>query len=258
MKKIIITLIAILCMTSLVSCKKEIATEKDVEELLEKLLENTFSEQTYSCYYSIKIEDNTDISYYTENLKKINVKGYAKVTNDFTTKINSIDFMQDGKYVSKDYSRGSNVTSKESIVVFNYNEKKYEEVYFYQKHKEVEKQTKNSSKGYVKYQMYDSSMVLQNASFKDIINDVFDLKYTLNKLKYSSNDRLVYISKNHCKIITNDDLGTYTYNLKIKGNELKKVEITFSSPTKKSEVLIDLTKKVNIKKPKDYKKYLEG
>lgn len=274
MKKIIITLIIIICLVSLTSCKsKNIATKSEVEAFFERIMDNNFSESTLNYSYSIEMKSTTNYSYSfgiamknikQEETSKIKSKGYIEISENSETNENVINFTMNGNYTLQSES-GRKITSKEKLVVFNCNFNEYhkenEESYFYQKLKVTEKGKNQKGKGKIKSQTYMNSCIFYDENFKYIFEAILDLEELIEEVfEESLSSGLVYINGSDCSMII-DSSGSSDYekiecDIKCSGSKISKIKITVTSSSQKVVLTIDLAKNGTINKPKDYEKYI--
>lgn len=268
MKKIIITLITIICLVSLTSCKsKNIATEIEVDIFLKRIMDNNFLESTSDYSYSIEMKSTANtysLNTKQEETSKIKSKGYIEISHNSETNENVINFIMNGNYTLQSES-GSKTTSKEKLVVFNYNfndyHKENEESYFYQKIKVTEKGKNRKGKGEKKYQTYTNSFIFYDEDFKDIFEAILDLKELIEEVFEEALSRgLVYINGNDCSMIIDSsgssDCEKIECDIKCSGSKISKIKITVTSSSRKVVLTIDVAKNRPINKPKDYEKYI--
>lgn len=260
MKKIIITLVTIICLVSLTSCKsKNIATKSEAEAFFERIMDNNFSESTLNCSYSIEIKNTT-----SKETLKIKSKGYIEISENSETNEKVINFTMNGNYALQSES-GSKATSKEKLVVFNYSPNWYnnenEESYCYQKIKATEKGKNQTFKSETKTQKYRNSCIFYDEDFKYIFEAILDLEEFIEKaFEEALSSGLIYIDGSNCSMIIDSsessDCEKIECDIKCSGSKISKIKIALTSSTQKVVLTIDLTKNESINKPKDYEKYI--
>lgn len=272
MKKITTILITILCVMSLTSCKNKVtASKEEAKEKFELILASNFQNKEYGYYYTIQTKDTS--SYYgNEAFYKTKAKGCIEYKYDTEKDREICNYSADVKMKYKTYDTstkneyGYNVSGKEETIILDAKNDEEMEFFVWKKVKVNRLDAKEKTTYNIKTKEFVSYKASLDKFFADcMLNMVIDFKPFLEEIfKIAEEYGLIYIIKDSCKITINglyDTILNYNFEkvdieIKLDGDKMKTVKITYEEPSKECKFTIDFTKTVKIEKPKDYQDYI--